>query len=186
MRAGWPKQTGFTLVEMVVVMAIAMVLATTVMPSLQTMVQRNRMVSLHNDLVSSLSMARSTAITRASNAVVCPANDPQHQQCLNNGGNGQNVTEWEHGWLVFEDTDEDGLLDADETLVAVRNEVPTQVSLISNAPFVRYDGDGTLLSPPLEFTFCNKQENVNKNGLLVTESGTSRSISAERATGSCP
>jgi len=62
---------GFTLIELVVTLAIVAVLVTWAMPSMREIVQNNRMVALANDMVSDLSLARSEAIKRAATAGVC-------------------------------------------------------------------------------------------------------------------
>jgi len=101
------KSKGFTLIEMMVVVAILGVFAVVAVPSFVTMIQNNRITSQANTLLGALYYARSEAIKRS---------DPV-QICKSNTGTGcDNSLAWHDGWLVWTDTDEDGSVDSSEIL----------------------------------------------------------------------
>ncbi|SFV01524.1 GspH/FimT family pseudopilin [Pseudoduganella namucuonensis] len=79
---------GFTLVELVVALLIAGVLAGTAAPAYQTMLERQRMRAALNDLLGDIALTRSLAIGRGAIVVLAQA-DP---------GAG-----WDQGWTVFAD-----------------------------------------------------------------------------------
>jgi type IV fimbrial biogenesis protein FimT len=73
MSARLPENTrGFTLVELVVVIAIALVLMTLVTPSFRDLMRSQTVKNASFDLVSSLVRARSEAITRNADVIVRP------------------------------------------------------------------------------------------------------------------
>ena len=85
---------GFTLVELLVVVAIATILVTVAIPSFQAIVERqNSWTALHN-LRTSLHQARGHAARNAVHVTVCRSRD--QAACLS--GN-----RWSDGWIVFED-----------------------------------------------------------------------------------
>ena len=65
------RSNGFTLIELVVTMAIAIILVSIAVPSFRTTLQNSRITAQANDFVSDLSLARSEAIKLRSNVVVC-------------------------------------------------------------------------------------------------------------------
>src|SRR5258706_14024381 len=94
---------GFTLVELLVVVAIAGVLAVLALPSMRDLVMTNRMKTLSLDLYSSLVLARSEAVKRnAGNISMVQAA----------GG-------WQDGWTVCVDANSNGACDSGEEVLAV-------------------------------------------------------------------
>jgi type IV fimbrial biogenesis protein FimT len=80
---------GFTLIELMITIAVAAILLTIAVPNFQMFVMNNRMASQANDLITALSLARSEAVKRAANVTVCASSD------------GATCTgTWEQGWIV--------------------------------------------------------------------------------------
>jgi type IV fimbrial biogenesis protein FimT len=99
MRCGRP---GFTLIELMVTLAIVTVLLVLAVPSLQDATLNTQLRAQSNALLASLQLARSEAIKRNARVVVCKtadwtATDPA---CTTSNG-------WEQGWIVFHDCDND-------------------------------------------------------------------------------
>jgi type IV fimbrial biogenesis protein FimT len=110
--------------ELLTVLTLVAVLLGLAAPSFQESIQRNRLQSTLNDVVSMVAFARAEAVTRAAPVSVCASADGA--SC---GASG----EWEKGWIVFVDdgagTSQNGAVDTGEPLVRVGGPAPTAVSL---------------------------------------------------------
>jgi type IV fimbrial biogenesis protein FimT len=102
------RNAGFSLPELLVVMAVAAVLLALAVPSFGAMADTVRLNALQSDLLAHLQLARSEAIKRAGRVALCKSAD--RRSCATAGG-------WEQGWIVFFDANNDGVRDAGETLI---------------------------------------------------------------------
>ncbi|WP_019591516.1 GspH/FimT family pseudopilin [Thioalkalivibrio sp. ALE20] len=64
--------TGFTLIELMVTIAVAAILLTVAVPGFQSLVQNNRATTAANQLSTAFNFARSEAVTRGVEVSVCP------------------------------------------------------------------------------------------------------------------
>ena len=86
------QQEGLTLIELLTTITIVGLLAVVAIPGFKTMTSRNRMVANLNDLVADLQFARSEAIKRGRDIIVCPANSGMQHCRVSN--------DWSGGWIV--------------------------------------------------------------------------------------
>lgn len=86
------KNRGFTLMELMVTIAILAIMVIIAVPDFTSIIQNNTITSTTNDLISSLHYARSEAIKRNTLVSVCATADTTYTTC---GGN------WNLGWIVF-------------------------------------------------------------------------------------
>ena len=70
------NEMGFTLVELIVTMAIAAIILTQAVPSFSTMISNNRLTTQTNDLVADINLARSEAIKRGLRVILCRTANP--------------------------------------------------------------------------------------------------------------
>lgn len=96
---------GFTLVELIVTIAVAAILVTVAVPSFRVFVQNSRISTQTNDLISDISLARSEAIKSGANASLCTST--VGTSCDGGGS-------WTIGRLAWTDTNNNNALDAGE------------------------------------------------------------------------
>jgi type IV fimbrial biogenesis protein FimT len=82
---------GFTLVELMVVIAIVAIVSAIALPSLTAFIDSTRFSAQANDLVAALSYARSEAVKRNADVSICPSTD---------GAACASSSSWSTGWLV--------------------------------------------------------------------------------------
>ncbi len=142
------KVSGFTLLELIVTVGIAGVLVSLAVPSVRSYVERGKMTTFGNDMVSAMHIARSEAIKRSGVACVCPSTNALDPTPSCSGSN-----EWETGWIAFYDSSGDcafspGDNPPDILLKATGNEgfedftIRNNSSTINNTDFIRFNSRG--------------------------------------------
>ena len=128
------KDAGLTLIELLVTLAIAAITLTIGLPAVSGTLERTRVSTAMHQVSADLAMARSTAIMRRAQVVICPRT--ADYRCRND-------SDWGQGWMVF--TDDDGNRQPDEDAHILRITDPParrNLSIDSTRRFLRYQRDG--------------------------------------------
>ena len=176
------RQSGFTMIEMMMVIALLAVLMMVAAPSVRDLTLNARMTSTANDLMTDLSIARSEAVKQGARTAVCSSST----------GTACTDTPWEQGWIVFIDADADGNLAAATDIVkvvpALQGITAASVGHATNAvsarvvPF-RPSGTTNPTAADITFTLCDARTvaavgagAAQRRGRQVSVTRTGRSI----------
>jgi type IV fimbrial biogenesis protein FimT len=123
------KQPGFTLIELIITLAIAAILMTVAIPNFQTFVLNNRISTQANDFLTALSLARSEAIKRATRVSICKS--ANGTGCTTSGS-------WAQGWIVFIDGGTAGTVDGTDTALQVHGALEGGGTFVGNGSVSSY------------------------------------------------
>ena len=153
------RQTGFTLTELMVVLAIVAILLTIGVPSYRYVTNSYRMSAEVNGLLGDLQYARSEAIKEGQTVTTCVSTNST--ACT--GG-----TAWATGWIVFSDPNGNGTVDAGETVLRVqgafRSQIPDTFSASGNVTAITYNREGFARTTPAGFFTTITLKDSTNNG----------------------
>jgi type IV fimbrial biogenesis protein FimT len=136
-----------------------------VAPGMASLVDRNRLQTTSENLYTSIMLTRSEALKRNRSAIMCKSADGS--TCATTG------VEWEQGWLVYVDADDDGAPNANEILRVIGS-LPNGVTLRMAGDFddaITYSTDGAA-SGSGTFVICNhKADTQSAREVDVTLTG---------------
>jgi type IV fimbrial biogenesis protein FimT len=175
------KQRGFTLGELLTTMTVVGLSLSFAVPSFNTIVNNNRRANGINQLVSTMHLARSEAITRNTQITVCPSQN----------GLGCQGVGWNQGWILFPDTNGDRAVNPGEVILA-NNPANLRLEMQSAefANFFVYRPNGRLMvNTPAEntgqMTICDPRGAEHARVVIVNASGHPR-LSEYQSDGSNP
>jgi len=106
---------GFTMTELVTVMAIVAILAAIAVPSFKYVTASNRIASEINGLLGDMQFARSEAVKEGQSVTVCASVAP-YTQCTGSPAG----SAWQNGWIVFLDANTNQKVDAGEAVLRIQ------------------------------------------------------------------
>ena len=126
-QSGLPRRTGpgasrgFTMIELMVTVLVVAILFSVGVPSMRYVTSANRISSEINGLLGDMQFARGEAIKEGQTVTVCVST---------NGTGCTGGTNWNGGWIVFQDPNANKVVDAGEAVLRV------QPTFTSNDTFV--------------------------------------------------
>ena len=115
------RAPGFSLIELMVVVAVTAILLAVAVPSFNTLLINNRSAAQANAFVDSLNYARAEAVKR-------PQSQPVYVSTADGGAN------WQVGWQVWVDANNNGLYDGSSELLKLYAKLSGATTLVSTTP----------------------------------------------------
>jgi len=116
------RQTGFTLLELIVTVAVGGVILAIGLPSFVNLVKSNRLTTQTNSVLTALHLARNEAVNRGHNIRVLTISGDE---------------DWAAGWQVRLDVNNDGVTDAEDTVLRSFDAIEdaTLVGVVDNVTY---------------------------------------------------
>ncbi len=135
------EMSGFTLLELMIALAIGSVILVLGVPSFKGTIDNQRMTSATNEMVMSLNLAKSEAIKRVTYVSICKSS--------NGVSCGAAGTSWDDGWIIFANATvaNSGSVDAGDEILRVYPALRDSLSLTPTGTvdgFVSFRPSGTL------------------------------------------
>lgn len=189
------RQNGFTLIELMVAITIMGILLAVAVPSFESVVNTNKLVSAANELVASIQTARMESLRRNRRAIVCLSATPD---AASPSCTATNPT----GWITFLDADANGSFNGNDVLLRtsllkqrvvvmassnVATPAPTSAAageLMFRSDGLARDGSGALLKGTISMCIPTRQPSKNVR-LVNIYAGSRVSVSATSSNGAC-
>ena len=157
------KVSGFTLVELMVVVAIAGLAMAFAIPAMGNFIKNERLVTQINTLVGHLAYARSEAVTRRQQIILCASGTMT--SCSG--------ADWADGWILFIDADNSSTFNAGELIL--RAKAPLEgigTSLNSSTgSMIIYDNRGFSPNSNGVFSLCDDRGAAHVKSISITNTG---------------
>lgn len=168
------RYKGFTLIELVVTIAIAAIVLTIGVPSFQSVILNNRLITQTNDLVTSLNLARSEAVKNGVRTVICQSSDGT--SCTGDKAG------WGKGWIVFSDLNTDDSFNGtgeckanEECLIQHRGELEGKNGLVMGDAIIRFNAKGlTVGLGNGSFKLCDVRGKDYARKVVIARTGRAR------------
>ncbi len=157
--------SAYTLLELMVTIAVVAILASVAVPSYNNLINNSRQKSAVNQFLSELQLARSEAVKRSKQVMMCASEDGA--SCSTNND------KWQEGWIIFIDDDKDNTYDSDEELIRVSDETHELLTFKATndvSKFIRYRPSG-LSRENGTFTVCDKRGADRAKSVVINITG---------------
>ncbi len=184
------RSSGFSLLELMIVITLAAVITAVGIPSFQNTVANQRRTAVVNELALAFNLARSEAIKRVRYVSICKSIDGA--TC------GGPVVEWEDGWIIFANVDNatPGTVDPGDEIIRVHPALNDTLTLRRTGVvdgFVSFRPSGTLGTSLVNLTgtltLCDRRGAAASRGMILRPSGQwiiSYDVGHDNAVLACP
>jgi len=156
--------SGFTLIELMVTIAVAAILVSLALPSFSDATLSGKLVASANDLVAGVALGRSEAIKR--NAVA--------SMCVSSNGTTCGSGGWEQGWIILSGT----------TVVQKHAAAPTGFKASSTVTKIDFQPSG-VGNTQATITVCRATPTVGSQERVVQVDATGRAYVSRTTNGTC-
>ena len=173
------KQQGFTLIELMITIGIAVIVMGIAVPSFTTLIENNLIQAKADSVYSAIMLARSESIARNQPVIICKSSDGS--SCTSSGN-------WEQGWFIYADTNANNVKDSSDPILQVYEAFPTNFLLRPDTAYANqlvYQANGSVTSQGTFEFFppCTSSENATVRQVIISSTGRPR---RNETTATCP
>ena len=164
------RQSGFTLVELMVAIAVVAILAGIALPSFNAAMANAHMAAAKSALESALLRSIARAANAGTPVVLCAARD----------GACADSVDWSGGWVAFHDLDGDRARSPADTLIAQEGSLQSNTRLVSTSGRKRliFQPSGGNAGSNVTFTLCDSRGPERARSLILSNAGRLREAKA--------
>lgn len=168
------RKNGFTLIELLIALATAAILTALATASYAAVKSRWDAEEARAALYTGFFTAKTQALAGGIQTVICPSTDGQY--CLASN-------QWQHGWIVFQDANQNREHEADEARLKVQPALSGRTRLGSNAGRTRlvFQPNGSNGGTNATFTLCDGRGPEMAKNLIISNTGRIRTSAADPA-----
>lgn len=170
----FPRSKGFTIIELMITLALVAVIIAVAAPAMTNMIKNNRLRGSSLDLMSDIQFARSEAVRRGTQVVLCRSAAPTTATPVCGG----TVNTWTTGWLIYtnDPADTTHIFGGTDALLRVGLPAGSGVTIRSNASgnqTVAFNADGSTDEGgnTSRFTICDSRGAANGRQINIRASG---------------
>ena len=157
-----PTDRGGSLLDMLVVLVIVMTLASLMRPSLNRHALEKKALAESQHLFQGLRRARLAAMTQNLPTMACPSED---------GATCASLSEWHHGWMVFEDPRGLGQPNHPDDILEVGGPSELLILTSGSRKRTRFNPDGSAYGYNLTISACQKDDQIIQAEIIVSNPG---------------
>lgn len=156
------QNTGYTLLEIMIAMAIAAILLAVGVPNLTSFIKNNRILAETNGLMTVIKTARSEAMTQRTTVTVCRSSDN-----VNCDGAGDN-------YIAFTDASTADVVDGTDLIIQRTTIDSANLTLsFDGGASIRFDRRGRAIGSSGTITVCDDRGDTHARGITIAPIGRS-------------
>ena len=129
------RTAGFTLVELMVTIAVAAIVVALGVPSFLRTLARHTIASQAEELQDAVRIGRNEAMKRSGPVVLCRTEESNPSHCAGSGGSWQT-------WVLFTDAARSGAFAAGDAVLRQRQEASRRTTVTADAASIRFEATG--------------------------------------------
>lgn len=158
------KQTGYTLIELLVTLAILGIIFAIAIPSYGSAMARANMSAAESAIFTSINNAMNFSFIGDTRVVLCPSVD---------GLSCKNSFDWSHGWLAFEDNNANRERDTDDRKLTSFEQLSPELHILTSKGRTRiaFQSGGGNFGSNAHFKLCDERSPQRSRSLFLSNTG---------------